>query len=139
MTEASSREEEGVQVLEPGPVESQQPACKGSQQDGKQINLWEVNFCLQTVSWPSATMSQEKPSDKQTSTFTTCSNCFVMLSTINHAQGFATCSYSEKLEFEPRLMMNLGEEIHIQNKKSFPPPLKIGVQSCSWSDVSGVS
>lgn len=25
MTEASSREEEGVQVLEPGPVESQQP------------------------------------------------------------------------------------------------------------------
>ena len=30
-----------------------------------------MNFCLHTVSWPVASISQEKPSDRHTSTFTT--------------------------------------------------------------------
>ena len=46
----------------------------------RSVHLCDVNFCLQTVWWPSATISQAKPSDKHTSTFTTCSHTILIFS-----------------------------------------------------------
>ena len=47
-------------------------ACKPLHHFGATFYLWEVSFCLHTVSWPVASISHEKPSDRHTSTFTTC-------------------------------------------------------------------